>query len=261
MNSLRKTLRALATIGLGVIAAAILSAQEPKSQIENAHTLVAQLYFYSIKDMPAFEEGYRRHLMWHAGKKDPLVWYAWTIDSGLRKGAFVDGTFGATFPGLDARPDPSGDGADFGRNVAPYVTALDAETWTLWPQTSTATPLEERLPGALLDVFLLQVDPAQEHSFEAKMEGLAKTKRNSAKLSWYRMVRGNNLPTYVLLLTRRNYADMESTGARLVEILANAYTVSPARVTEVVQSVRNVRVETWSYEPRLALIPGLALEP
>ena len=93
---------------------------------------VAQLYLYTIKDQPAFQEGYRRHLEWHANQHDQLAWYAWTIASGSRKGTFVDGTFGATFSALDARPDLKGDGADFVRNAASYVTAIDIETWTLW---------------------------------------------------------------------------------------------------------------------------------
>lgn len=88
---------------------------------QSATAQVAQLYSYAIKDKPSFEEGYRCHLIWHAAQKDQLVWYAWTIDSGPREGAFVDGTFGATFAQLDAHPDAKGDGADFVRDVSPFV--------------------------------------------------------------------------------------------------------------------------------------------
>lgn len=136
---------------------------------------VGQL-FNTVKDQPSFEEGYRRHLGWHAAHNDPLAWYARTIDSGTRKGPFVDGTFGTTFAGIDARPDPSGDGVHFGRNVTPYVTTLDIETWMLWARPSIATPLEERRPGTIIDVFLLQVDPVEAPSFEARVEGLGPTK-------------------------------------------------------------------------------------
>jgi hypothetical protein len=263
MTRFKKMLALLAASCWLIVAAAHLSAQESKPPVQNSQPVasVGQLYFYTIKDRPSFEEGYRRHLGWHAGQNDQLVWYAWTIDSGARKGAFVDGTFGATFAGLDARPDPSGDGADWGRNVASYVTALDIETWTLWALPSTATPLEDRRPGTALDVFLLQVDPAEASSFEAAMESLAKTKRDAAKLSWYRVVRGNNLPAYVLLLTRKNWADIGSAGPTLSEMLANAYARTPAQVAEVLRHVRTIRGETWGYEPRLTLIPGRPLEP
>lgn len=248
---------------LAIVMTSRLSAQDLKTRVQSGQDAVSvgQLYFYSIKDRPSFEEGYRRHLGWHAAHKDQLVWYAWTIDSGTRKGDFVDGTFGATFAGLDARPDLSGDGADFRQNVSPYVTALDIETWTLWGSPSTATPLEDRRPGTTVDVFVLRVDPAKALSFEAAVESLARGKREAMKLSWYRVARGNNLPTYVLMLSRRNWADIESAGPTLDEMLAKAYLDSSGKVAEVLRHVHSFRTETWSYEPRLAVVPGQPLEP
>lgn len=251
----------LAAICLVIIAATSLSAQKSKPIPQSASEPVGQLYFYSIKDKAAFEEGYRRHLEWHAAHNDPLVWYAWTIDSGPRKGDFVDGTFGATFDGLDSRVDLSGDGADFVRNVTPHVTALNIETWTLWASPSTAKPLEERQPGAELDVFLLQVDPGESASFEAAVERLAKSKRALAKLSWYRAARTDNLPTYMLLLTRKNWADVEAAGPTFAEMLSNAYDSTPSQVSDVLRHVRTICAETWDYEPRLSLTPGHPLEP
>jgi hypothetical protein len=263
----RNILEFLVAICLLIVTVASLSAQDSKRVSQNAQgtASVGQLYFYSIKDRPAFEEGYRRHLGWHAAHNDSLVWYAWTVDSGARKGTFVDGTFGATFAGLDARIDLSGDGADFVRNVTPYVTALNIETWTLWPMPSIATPLEDRHPGATLDVFLLQVDPAESASFEASVEKLAQTRRQSkrepTKLSWYRAARGNNLPTYMLLLTRKNWTDVEAAGPTFAEMLANAYAGTPLQVADVIRHAKAIRNETWDYEPRLSLIPGHSLEP
>lgn len=263
MTRFNKMLALLAASCCLIAAAARLSAQESKTLVHSSQVVasVGQLYSYTIKDRPSFEEGYRRHLGWHAGQNDQLVWYAWTIDSGARKGAFVDGTFGATFAGLDARPDPGGDRANWHRNVAPYVAPLDIETWTLWAPPSTATPLEDHRPGTALDVFLLEVDPAEASSFEATMENLAKAKRDTVKLSWYRVVRGSSLPAYVLLLTRKNLADIGSAGPTISEMLANVYASTPVQVAEALRHVRAIRGETWSYEPRLALIPGRSLEP
>ena len=258
-----KSVQQLAVGCVLMVAVARLPAQESGIPAASAQTRgsVAQLYFYTIKNQSAFEEGYRRHLRWHAAHNDQLVWYAWNIDSGSRKGLFVDSTFGTTFAGLDARPDLSGDGADFARNVAPYVSAVDIETWTLWARPSTATPLEDRRPGTTIDVFLLQVDLEQVPSFEAGVEALVGTKGDAIQLSWYRMARGNNLPTYLLLLTRKNWADLESAGPMLNEMLAKAYASAPAQAAEVMRHVRTIRTETWTYEPRLALIPGRPLEP
>lgn len=222
---------------------------------------VGQIYSYTIKDKSAFEEGYRRHLAWHAGQHDALVWYAWTVDSGPRKGAFIDGTFGATFSQLDARPNPKGDGDDFVRNVSPYVAPLDVETWILWAAPSTATPLEDKKPGTTLDAFFLQVEPGATVSFEAGLERIAAKKRDAAHLTWYKVIRGGDLPTYVLMLKRENLAQIETAGSTLVEMLRNAYGIDPAQTENVLKNVRHIRGEIWSYESRLALIPGHALEP
>lgn len=256
------------SLALAVCLMATTRAQESKAAPNptSRAASVTQLYFYSIKDRPAFEEGYRHHLAWHAAHNDSLVWYAWTIDSGTRKGEFVDGTFGATFTALDSRVDPSGDGADFVHNVSPHVAALDIETWTLWASPSTSTPLEDREPGAELDIFLLQVDPAESAPFEAALEKLTKsgrtsTKLASTKLSWYRAVRAETIPTYLLLLTRKNWADVEAAGPTFAEMLANVYAANSAQVSDVLRHVRAIRAETWDYEPRLSLIPGHPLEP
>jgi len=48
-----------------------------------------QLFSYELKDKAQFEQGYRRHLGWHAAHGDKLVWYGWMVDSGGRKGLFV----------------------------------------------------------------------------------------------------------------------------------------------------------------------------
>ena len=63
----------------------------------------ARLFSYTLIDRHAFEMGYRAHLGWHAARHDRLVWYAWYVTSGVRQGAFIDGTFGTTLANLEAR--------------------------------------------------------------------------------------------------------------------------------------------------------------
>lgn len=263
MVSFKRIAKVAALCGVAIASMTSARAQEMKDSwpIAKNQASIGQLYFYSIKDQPAFEEGYRRHLSWHASQKDQLVWYAWSIESGLRRGEFVDGTFGASFAGLDARPNLSEDGADFVHNVSALVTALDTETWTLWRAPSTGTPLEDRKPEAMLDVFLLEVLPAEAPIFEREITLLAKTKLPATRLSWYRLARGGGVTRYMLLLSRSNWADVGSAGPTLSEMMTRAYSQTPAKVNEALRYVRSYRNETWEYEPRLALIPGHSLEP
>ena len=223
---------------------------------------ILQLYSYQVADKALFEDGYRRHLGWHAAHADKLVWYGWMVDSGRRKGLFVDGTAGASYAGLDARPDPAGDGADAARTFLPQVHAVNVETWELWRLPSTGTPLEDRAPGAVIDVFVMRVPMRDAAMFERAVERIAARRGTDGPvLTWYRAVRGGALPAYMLTLSRTHWAELERTGSSLGALLSRTYGVEPAEIEPILRALSDVEVESWSYQPHLSLIPGQALAP
>ncbi|MEP7006477.1 MAG: hypothetical protein ABI810_10865 [Sphingomonas bacterium] len=229
---------------------ALAGAQEPA-------TAILQLYSYHLVDPPRFREGYRAHLGWHARHRDPLAWYAWTVQAGPRRGQFIDGTAGASLAGLDARPDLPGDGADFVATVGDSAQPIDVETWALWAAPTTATPLEDRKPGKTVDVFLLTVSPGHALAFERAVARLAQKRRaGGAQLSWYRRLRGGGAASYMLLVARERWADIAANGGTLPEILSRAYGARSAGVEAALAPVEALATETWTYEPRLSLLPG-----
>lgn len=219
---------------------------------------IMQLFSYRLTDADHFKEGYRTHLRWHADRNDQLVWYAWTVHSGARRGLFIDGTAGATFDELDSRPDLPGDGADFAKNAAPYAQAVDVETWALLPSPTTATPLENRTPSALLDIFLLEVGPANISAFEQYVAAL-KVRKQTVALSWYRKIRGGGAATYMIAMPRARWADLAQMGDTLQKTLARAYALGDEEVATLLGPVQSVSIESWRYEPRYSLIPGTPL--
>jgi hypothetical protein len=246
----------LAMSGMAALGEAAAGAAPP------VQAQVLQLFSYELTDKAQFEQGYRRHLGWHAAHGDKLVWYGWMVDSGGRKGLFVDGTAGASYPALDARPDPAGDGLDATRNFLPFVHAVNVETWELWPAVSTATPLEERAPGAVMDVYMLRVSPDAAGRFERALARLAARRgADIPPLTWYRAVRGRTLPAYLLVLSRSDWADVGRAGGTLDLLLARAYAASPDDIEKVLGALAAIEVESWSYQPRLSLIPGKPLAP
>ena len=218
---------------------------------------VAQIYTYEVKDRVAFVEGYREHLRWHDQVKDSLVWYGWTVATGPRKGYFVDGTFGTAFAELDERPDPKGDTAHFVRYVAPHVRAVDIETWQLIGRASNAKPLEDRSPSAVADAFTFVIAPERVVTFRRLIEGLEPLGGAKARLSWYRGVRVHKGEQYLMLLSRKNLADIEAAGGSLPSMLTSVY--GSVRADEVLRAAVSYTMETWTYEPRLSLIPGQPL--
>lgn len=201
----------------------------------------AHLYAYRLSDKARFEDGYRRHLAWHADRRDKLAWYAWYVTAGGRAGAFVDGTFGATPEALENRIEPDADAADFRANAAPFATALGNEGWTLWRAASRATSLEQRRPDALIHV--LAIKPDDNARFEAAIG-----KHPLPASAWYRAV-GKTPAPYLLIVPARSASALPSAEA----IFGRAHPSLPL--------VKVVRAETWQYAPRLAWMPGEALSP
>lgn len=242
-----------ATLALIACLTGTASAQHP----ETAPTEILQLYTYELTDRAMFEQGYREHLAWHVAHQDQLVWYAWTVQSGVRRGLFIDGTAGATFADLDARPDPQGDAADFARTAASHAIPINVETWQLWQAPSTGTPLEDLRPSALVDVFHLRARPEGSDDFEELLEAAAQQARqNGLVLSWYRQLRGGEIQSYMIMVPRATWDDIGSGSATLRSLLANAYSLDAGKIDALLESIVAAHVETWSYAPRLSLMPG-----
>jgi len=201
----------------------------------------AHLYAYRLSDRARFEEGYRRHLGWHADRGDRLAWYAWYVTAGERRGAFVDGTFGATPEALENRIEPDADAADFRANAAPFATALGNEGWTLWRAASRATSLEQRRPGTLIHV--LAIKPADAARFEAAI-----TAHPVPGAAWYRG--GDKAPAPWLLIVPARSATAVPSVATIL-----------GRTHPALAQTQVVRAETWRYASRLALMPGEPLQP
>jgi len=74
----------------------------------------------------SFEDGYHKHLQWHAANKDSWSWYGWYFISGPRDGQFIDATFGHSWSDFDHPVNPAGDGADNALHTEPFANFLKA---------------------------------------------------------------------------------------------------------------------------------------
>jgi len=240
---------------LAVVLAAGLAGGPARAQTEQA----AFLFTYDVDrgKEAAFEAGYAAHLQWHADHHDALPWFGWTVTSGPRTGLFVDGTFGVPFAAMDARPDPAGDGADMEARILPYAKARAYSAYALWPEPSTIRSLEDRQPSPVLDVYTLLVSPGDVAAFETALLASAqagKTGQGGLAWTWYRLASGGPLGGYMVMVPRRNWADLARRPTDLAGLIAAAYGPSPDQV-RAAALVRSVEVETWSYKPRLSRIP------
>lgn len=215
----------------------------------------AFLYAYTIKPgaRADFDNGYKKHLDWHAGKNDKLVWYGWYVSSGENVGMFIDGTFGASLADIDARPNLPGDGADFAATAAPHADAAWYAAYRYLPEASTADTLERREPSAVLDAYRVDIAPGAMAAFESALAKLAANDRGSG-VAWYRPALGGDLSTYLALAPRKTWEDLDGYDS-LRGLFLRSGGGDGKTVDNALKLVASVKSEIWSYRADLSYFP------
>lgn len=216
----------------------------------------AHFYYYHLGGgmQAKFEAGYRQHLVWHRAHRDRLVWYGWMIDNGARAGQFVDANVGEPFAAFDHRVDVADDGRDFQQNVLPYAMSAAQETYLLLRDISFGTPLESHQPSASMQVLTYRVRPGTEARFEAALRVARHALENTPEApphTWYRLVVGGTLSTYVLQIARADWASYDHFHRSIADLLAS----EPAALADYAAAVADVQCETWTYRAALSNLP------
>ena len=248
----------LAMLCVVPVVTAIASAAEGHDRGDAAH-----LFGYVPKQGvdARFDEGYRKHLEWHRGKRDPLAWYGWYVTSGERAGMFIDGSFGAPFAAFDRRVDPAGDAADAARNVTPFATPAFRASYRLRREFSTGFPLEQWQPSRNVQVFRYTLHPGAGRRFEAVLRALheqLQQDRDAPMHTWYELVSGGPSPGYLLMVARDDWQSYDSHGDGMEALLAAVEDAGRGAglLDEYAASVTSVESEGWSYREDLSYFPG-----
>jgi hypothetical protein len=235
------------------------AAQMPASLRDSGDA--AHLFAYMPKpgQRDRFDAGYRAHLQWHRGQRDPLVWYGWYVDDGEHAGMFVDGSFGAPFAAFDARVDAEGDGADAARNVMPHADARWRSSYRLRRELSTGFPLEQWRPTSRMQVVHYRVHMGMRRRFEravAAARSALVRDRDAPAYTWYERVAGGGTPEYLLTIARADWASYDRHVDDLEVLVADGGGAqADALLADLAASVSEADTETWEYRPDLSLIP------
>lgn len=204
---------------------------------------------------PQFEEGYRRHLQWHADHRDPLPWYGWYIVDGPRAGWFIDGTFGTAWDALDHRPAPAEDARDAQDTFLPHAAPVVRESWRR-VDTAPATLLDPPTPQ--LRVLSYELKPGQGSRFDALCAQIARhlSPVEARGQAWFAPTSGTSLSRRIQWVAWRDGNDERRPPDLESRIDAQADPVLRARWREdYAASVLSVQAETWRYAPTLSRIP------
>ena len=190
---------------------------------------------------------------WHRARRDPLSWYAWTIEDGERSGWFVDASVGEPFAAFDHRVDVAGDGADFRANVSAYAIPMGQPTYVLLREASTGTPLENRKPSATMQVTHVHVRLGMEARFEralARVHQNLQKEQGAPAHTWYRLVTGGDTAQYMLLVARDGWSGYDRFERSPGLLLAG----DEAAQRDMAESVQSATTETWRYRAELSAL-------
>lgn len=170
-----------------------------------------------------FEEGFKKHLAWHKAQKDMWTYPGWQVISGDISSYGV-GTFGHNWADFDTPGVPGdADQADAQVNIAPYVDSVEFTYWAYLKEVSrppaegTETPLSQvlsfRVHFGKADDFNRIIRKITDGLNKANWEG---------RYEWYSLVNGGDVPAYVLVLPRANFAAMAPPAKSFVAALEEA---------------------------------------
>jgi hypothetical protein len=185
------------------------------------------------------DDGYRRHLDWHAAAGERWAWYLWEVTNGERAGLYVDGTLAHAWADFDAAVNPPGDRADNDVNVDPFATRAANHVWRFRPELSGASVDPETAPLVLRTEY--HVGRGAEGTFVSTLQQL-RASAATRPYAVYELVSGGELPTYVLWVPAATWVDAGAFADRIAPI-------TRALATDA----EHVRAELWRFRPDLSL--------
>jgi len=244
----------------GVLAGSMGVAQQASTAPQGN---LAEIHINKVKPgmTRQYEEGRKKHMMWHHKQKDAWSWYTWEIVTGENTGAYVIGTFGHNWSDLDGRAKfEAEDSVDA---IAHMGATLASETQSFSrfrADLSMGTPAPQPTPLAAVTHFLLTPDGVNDfvESVKQVSEGMKKTNFPlSGANHWYQLVNGGELPHFVLVGERANWAAFEpATEKTLDAMMGEAYgkEQGAAILSTLRKAIRHISTETLRYRPDLSHI-------
>jgi hypothetical protein len=192
-----------------------------------------------------FDNGYKRHLKFHAVNNDQKEWYGWYVISGNRTGQFVDATFGNTWNSFDHPVDPAGDDADNALHTEPFASFLKGYKLAFIRELSTAdsTVLKSNF---LRIVTIVTEDMETARSVFEKLKSKYALNRQLPGYLVYKLVDGGNLNEWQILIGHPNFESFSIYENLREELGAIERSMK-------VRTIQSVYMETLRYRKDLSL--------
>lgn len=187
----------------------------------------------------SFENGYKRHLLWHKANSDTWNWYGWYIISGPRHGQFIDATVGHSWSDFNSPVNPAGDRADNGQHTEPFADFLRSYKVSLMPFSYPA--YQQALASKMLRMLTVDVcDIARAGKIIEKVLTNYK-QQGTDKFVVFKMIDGGEIMQYIILAPLDNISDLEKTGDL------------NARLTGSNNVITGITSETLLFQPEMSI--------
>jgi len=211
-----------------------------------------------------YEAGRKKHMAWHKAQKDTWAWYVWEVLSGENAGSYIIGTFQHTWKDFDGREKMLGaDLADYEVNVGPSTAHTIVRYYAERPDMSLSPTTAASTPAPMISVSLFFIKPESGNDFVEAVkkinEGIKKTNYPVAGPSrWYQLVNGGEVPLYVLVGDRANWAAFQPNDKTLDAMMEEAYgkEQGAAILASGRKAIRMQTVSAHKYRPDLSYIPA-----
>ena len=244
----------------GVLAASIGFGQQASSA---SKANLCEIHINKVKPgmTRQYEEGRKKHMMWHRKQNDTWSWFTWEILTGENTGSYVIGSFGHQWSDLDGRTQfEAADSADAMSHMGAYLESEMQSYYRFRSDLSLGNPSQQPTPLGTVTHYILSPEGLNDFVESVKKvgEGIKKTKYPmSGATYWYQLINGGDSPHFVLVGERANWAAFESpTDKTLDAMMEEAFgkEQGAAALSNIRKAIRRVSTEAVRYRPELSYV-------
>ena len=257
----------IACFAVGCLCVASAVAQSGSSTQElnalNANN-VCRIYFSTPKPGmdQQYEAGRKKHMQFHRAQKDTWTWNTFSIETGDNAGTYVTSSCGHSWKDFDDWEAHMGkaDTADGAVNLSPYVGGGRNSIYIYRADMSLAPPNQPPAPLTAVSIYVLHPGAAPDFTAAIKKinDALGKQADWPKNSGWLQLANGGEGPTFVLLNSRKNWADFAPLPKTVAEVLTEAYgkETSDQLQKTIRDSTARLFTETAAYRADLSYVPG-----
>jgi hypothetical protein len=235
------------------VSASVLGQSSPQT--------VSEVHVATIKPgtTAQWEAARKEHFAFHAAQKDPWNIYTWQILTGERTGAYMLASPGHNWKDFEARDAFNKvDAPNIQKTVGPY-TAETTMAYYVFRDDLSLTKVPPA-PAKMRTTTYYTVIPEHVNDFIDAVKkinaAIQKTNYPAKPSRWYALANGGESPTFVQIIDRASWADMEPPEKKLDDALKEAYgETGPQVLKQLRLSCRRVLTELSVYRPDLSYIP------